>query len=315
MLIVCPNCTSSYEVQPDKLGDAGRSVRCARCATTWFAAAGAGWSVPSRTLMPSAETTPNSGQQIEGGEFGWTFNPDDDIADATQASPRHDAAGASDDGAPTQSGEFQTEPDVLPGEIEPVVISDAPSLAPMIDGDVVTPAEGEAHEAAENIETLAARRARRAGKRKRTSRRPGLPVVIAAMVAILGGLLIGRKQVVQFLPQTASLYEAIGLPVNLRGLVFDGVKTMRETSDGVTVLVVEGSIANVTPRTVEVPRLRFGVRNAAGLEIYAWTAIPSRTILPPGDAVEFRSRLASPPADARDVVVRFFNRRDIVSGR
>ena len=35
----------------------------------------------------------------------------------------------------------------------------------------------------------------------------------------------------------------------------------------------------------------------------------------PGEAVPFRSRLASPPPDGRDVQVRFFTRRDAVAER
>ena len=81
------------------------------------------------------------------------------------------------------------------------------------------------------------------------------------------------------------------------------------------VLVVEGTIVNLTPRTLEVPRLRFGLRNGSGHEVYAWTALPSKTLLGSGDGLPFRSRLASPPADGRDVIVRFFSRREPASAR
>ena len=66
--------------------------------------------------------------------------------------------------------------------------------------------------------------------------------------------------------------------------------------------------------TVEVPRLRFAVRNGAGHEVYAWTALPTKNLLGPGDGMPFRTRLASPPPDGRDVIVRFYNRRDAVAG-
>ena len=80
------------------------------------------------------------------------------------------------------------------------------------------------------------------------------------------------------------------------------------------VLVVEGSIVNVTKRPVEVPRLRLSVLNEARSEVYSWTALPSRSILNPGEGLPFRSRLASPPAETHTVQVRFFSRRDITSG-
>ncbi len=54
-------------------------------------------------------------------------------------------------------------------------------------------------------------------------------------------------------------------------------------------------------------------RNKAGQEVYAWTALPERSLLSPGETMTFRSRLASPPPDTRDMLVRFFNRRDLVA--
>ena len=36
----------------------------------------------------------------------------------------------------------------------------------------------------------------------------------------------------------------------------------------------------------------------------------SKTMLGSGNGLPFRARLASPPPDGRDVIVRFFNRRD-----
>src|SRR5215468_2548270 len=37
MHIVCPNCTTSFAVNPAALGAAGRTVRCSRCKLTWLA--------------------------------------------------------------------------------------------------------------------------------------------------------------------------------------------------------------------------------------------------------------------------------------
>jgi hypothetical protein len=120
--------------------------------------------------------------------------------------------------------------------------------------------------------------------------------------------------VVRLMPQTASLFAAIGLPVNLRGIAFSDVTTATEASEGVPVLLVKGHITNITRQPREVPRLRFAMRNAAGNEVYAWTSLPAKTMLAPGEAESFETRLASPPADGQAVVVRFFTRRDIVGG-
>ena len=313
MLIVCPNCASSYEVAPDKLGAAGRSVRCARCRMVWFAAAQSEVPLATATNLFAAdepEAASAGAEQIEGGEFGWTFTPEEQARETNAWSDPAEPDPAEPDPA-FDTEAIEGDASAPPADPEPVMVSDAPSIAPMLDQEPPPP---EDKGAGEDVETLAALRAKQAARRKRRHRKPGLSLAIFALTAAILGLIGLRKEVVALAPQTASFYRAIGLAVNLRGLSFENVKTTREVSDGVTVLVVEGAIVNVTSHTVEVPRLRFGVRNEAGLEIYAWTSVPARTILGPHESVDFRSRLASPPAEARDVVVRFFNRRDIVAG-
>ena len=133
-------------------------------------------------------------------------------------------------------------------------------------------------------------------------------------LALVDFLLVGwRADIVRKLPQTASFYELAGLPVNLRGLAFHGITTTTVRDGGKPVLVVEGDIVNNTAKALRVPQLKFAVRDAADQEIYFWTASAARTSLPPGQAVTFRARLASPPAGARDVILRFVNRRDVVA--
>jgi hypothetical protein len=58
----------------------------------------------------------------------------------------------------------------------------------------------------------------------------------------------------------------------------------------------------------------FFFNDTATTEIYTWTALPTRSLLAPGDTLAFQSRLASPPPETRDVLVRFFNRHDLGVG-
>ncbi len=132
---------------------------------------------------------------------------------------------------------------------------------------------------------------------------------------ILDAIVIGwRADFVRFMPQTASFYAAIGLPVNLRGLAFTGITTTTEQHEGVPILVLEGTIVNESRKLADMPHLRFAIRNAAHQEVYSWTATPPRAVLASGEAVAFHTRLASPPPDARDVLVRFLNRYDGMNG-
>jgi len=141
-----------------------------------------------------------------------------------------------------------------------------------------------------------------------------LPILCAAMGALAMALLIWRVDVVRLLPQTATFYRWVGLDVNLRGLLFKDVKISSETADGKPVLVIEGVITDEAKKPVDLPRLRFSVRDAQGAEIYAWNTVLEQPTLKPGERAWFKSRLASPPAEGREIDVRFFNKRDIAGG-
>jgi hypothetical protein len=141
-----------------------------------------------------------------------------------------------------------------------------------------------------------------------------LPIACAAMGALALALVIWRVDVVRLLPQTAEFYSLVGLEVNLRGLMFKDVKITTETVEGKPVLVIEGVITGETKKPVELPRLRFSVRDAKGTEIYAWNTVLEQSVLKPGERAWFKSRLASPPAEGRNIDIRFFNKRDIAGG-
>jgi hypothetical protein len=141
--------------------------------------------------------------------------------------------------------------------------------------------------------------------------RIGLPTACVGMGALAAALLIWRADVVRLLPQTASFYKMVGLEVNLRGVLFKDVKVTTETVDGKPVLVVEGAIVGEGKKPVELPRLRFSIRDAQGAEIYAWNTVLDQPLLNPGDRAWFKSRLASPPPEGRNIDIRFFSRRDV----
>jgi hypothetical protein len=143
---------------------------------------------------------------------------------------------------------------------------------------------------------------------------PGAATICAAMGALAVALIVWRADVVRLLPQTAEFYRMAGLEVNLRGLVFRDVRVSNETVEGKPVLVIEGAIVGATGKAADLPRLRFSVRDAKGTEIYAWNAVMDQTVLKPGERASFKSRLASPPTEARSIDIRFFNRRDIAGG-
>ena len=309
MLIVCPTCATSYDVELASLQPNGRQVRCVRCRAIWHAA-------PSHAdkLLAAAEA----------------IGPEPQVAQAPAGAFAEDLALQPADEQVADGGAWAA-PDELPaaepaaaemetGELDAAVEVEAPSIAPVDLDEGRPPIEIEAAaeadpEPLEDIETYAARH------NKRGFRRPSLHWPLSNLqsgilaLIIVDAVLVGwRSDVVRILPQTASFYSMLGLSVNLRGLALDSVTTTTEQNEGVPILVVEGSVVNDSRKIVDVPRLKFVVRNSANEEVYSWTAVPPRATLPPGEAVSFRSRLASPPIDGRDILVRFVTRHDIIAG-
>ena len=313
MQIVCPNCKTSYQLADTAIGANGRSVRCVRCRTRWHA-------VPPAIPAPIAsETAAVAAFRSElGAEPPALPDPPVDLPTApsmapveTPPEPSLDDLAGSPEGAASAPAEA---PPMALSDI-PIPVDDAPPLVPAADGEAPPAPAAEIDNGPPDIESVAARRARTAARKRRNRwRRIPLPVAIVALIAISGGLLSWRKDVVRYVPQLASLYSAIGMPVNLRGLAFTDLKIGNEIHDGVPVLVVEGLIVSMVSTPVDIPRIRFALRNATGAEVYSWTAQPSQPVLGAFETLPFRSRLASPPAEGRDIQVRFFTRRDAVAG-
>ena len=280
MHIVCPHCTTSYAINLATLGEAGRTVRCARCKETWLAR-------PEDAIepapVPAMAEVGAARQRDIAAEWGTTAEDEGDAP--VVESPSIAADGPEGDASSEGKDDWIA------------LVRDA--------GDDETAPRGGWFGS-----RFKAGRKERSGGRSLGS----LTTACAAMGALVVALLVWRADVVRLLPQTATFYKMVGLNVNLRGVAFRDVKVTTETVEGKPVLVIEGVIVGESRKTVDLPRLRFSVRDAQGAEIYAWNTVLEQTILKPGDHAAFKSRLASPPAEGKSIDIRFFNKRDIAGG-
>ena len=311
MQIVCPNCKTSYQLADTAIGANGRSVRCVRCQTLWHA------TPPAIPALVADDAAAVDAFRSELGKEPPAAPAPVETATAPPTVPDETPPEPSVDGPADQPEDASAPAETAPVALSdiPIPVTDAPPLVPAADGDAAPVPAAEMDNGPPDVESVAARRARTAArKRKDRWRKIPLSVAMVLLVAISCGLLGWRKAVVSYVPQLASFYSAIGMPVNLRGLAFTDLKIGNEIHDGVPVLVVEGLIVSMTPATVEIPRIRFALRNASGAEVYSWTAQPPQPTLGAFETLPFRSRLASPPAEGHDIQVRFFTRRDAVAG-
>jgi predicted Zn finger-like uncharacterized protein len=283
MHIVCPHCTTSYAIKLETLGEAGRTVRCSRCKEVWLARPeDAVERVAAEPVMAMAHRTAGPREADPAAQWNGVTNDDTPVVDSPSI-----AAG-------------------FPGDRTGNAAADWTAMAREDTDDAIAP---------ESRPGWSGRLfGRQAGGRSRGRSLLNLTTASATMGALVAALFVWRADVVRLLPQTASFYHLVGLDVNLRGLLFKDVKVTTETVEGKQVLVIEGVIVGENKKTVDLPRLRFSVRDAQGAEIYAWNTVLEQTRLKPGDQAVFKSRLASPPVEGRSIDVRFFNKRDIAGG-
>ena len=145
-----------------------------------------------------------------------------------------------------------------------------------------------------------------AARQLRATRRRKLRLAVLGVglgTLLLLGTWAKPGMVVRLLPRMAEVYASIGLPVNLRGLVFEHVAARLDEAGKGRFLTVEGLLRNVASEELDVPRLRVILADRAGRPVYRWIASSGIKALPPGETAPFRARLAAPPAEAQKVTV------------
>lgn len=146
--------------------------------------------------------------------------------------------------------------------------------------------------------------------------RPKRQVPRAAVFALMGviaivGFVAGRQSILRQVPQIAPLYAALGMNTNLLGLDFKNVTSSRINDKGQDILVIEGQITNMSKEIKALPAIHLTVRSKETQAVYSWQSKPNKATLEPNESFDFKTRLAAPPPNGHDVLVRFVNESDI----
>jgi predicted Zn finger-like uncharacterized protein len=327
MKIKCPDCKTAYDIKPEILGEEGRSVKCARCGNRWFVS-------PKKTPEELELEAESSSEDVDNADKAhWAADEAEEVRAAEEKGFGAEAAGdedddADEDAAPdsvADSDDFSEEDE--DEEEEPAGFKPAPPPRDTLASeDYDEDDEGDAKDPSKqpvDIETLAKRPKIIVNPNKfkrsligpvlkwlarRNYRRIAGIALFGASIAICSFLVLIRDQIVRDAPDLASLFEFVGLEVNLRGLEFRDLRTFSEVAEGKPVLVVEGTIRNIGEEQTPVPAVRLSIRGTDLQEIYAWTVAPRTTMLKGLDETRFRTILSNPPEGASDIQVRFIDR-------
>jgi predicted Zn finger-like uncharacterized protein len=160
--------------------------------------------------------------------------------------------------------------------------------------------------------------------RRRWSRGLALPLlVILLLLAAIGAGYVFRGRIVQRWPQSAQIYELIGVPVRAveetalaqqqmkqaEGLELDNINYTRQQDGADTVLQVQGEIFNPTQVEVTLPHLKVSLRDDGGKLLLDWTFDIDRPTIHPGEIIPFKSETKNPPAAATKLAVDFSTTR------
>jgi len=165
------------------------------------------------------------------------------------------------------------------------------------------------------IDPVAAQRRERAFFRRQSRMGRQLPLArvrrtvrIASLVIlalVLAAVVTLRTNIVRQFPELAGVYAAAGLGVNVVGLDFRNVHTLRSLKGGAQLLTVEATIYSVSSRPAAVPSVVVTLLDKTGAALYEWSVSPVAPTLRPGESVDFSTELPQPPEGADSVKLTF----------
>ncbi len=327
MRIRCPNCDSTHEVPPSVLDGKPRKVRCAACRSV-FEASPEGdspamtderetldWSdldasIDARRSMPTAEAETER-HACRGCQSQYGCCPRPGRSRRPVCRCPCDTRPGSRAYCRTGSRHGRTS---RPGSLGGVTGDNRPARCGQDAAALAAASAAKAATAAQRQDMRPKWRNPHSRPRKRSLRlAPALGVVAATGIGTLVGLTIFRHETVRIAPSLAHYFEMIGLEVNSTGLEIRGVRSQVVMEDHREMLEITGQIVNITRQRQPVPVMRLALHNAEGQQIYVWTGSADSTELGRASKTQFRRRLASPPKDAAQVMVRFVARDDIVA--
>jgi len=266
MIITCPNCETRYQVGVEAIGSAGRKVQCANCHKAWQA-------LPETPPAPHSELAPLR----ETDEDRLRADTEEDRLD-------HQFETAADGEVRTRQAILATLGVGRKSPARPRVARPTGSTGPR------------------GVERLRKAFDSLPHARVRLMARISAAVLLVTVVAGVVGL---RVELVRSFPALAGLYGGLGLPVNVAGLDFSNVTSLRTWRDGQEVMVVRARIASVAGTAVTVPEVEVRLYGAAQTPLYEWSVAPRAQTLGAGETIEFETQLTSPPPGAERIRLSF----------
>jgi Protein of unknown function (DUF3426) len=147
-------------------------------------------------------------------------------------------------------------------------------------------------------------------KRKSLVARLAWVLLFLVVIAIIGGGVAFRQQVIDTWPAAKRLYTLVGLTQEPLGVGLDLVNVkFSQQGAGDGALVVEGNVENVSDRVLDVPGLRATLFGKDDVTLQRWEFKAPLPRLLPGESVKFKTVIANPAKGAVRLTIDFYEVR------
>ena len=271
MNLTCPSCGATFQVEAERLGPAGRRVRCGECRHNWHQKPlGEGEAVAQAAAQAVKQGAKQTAEQASAKTAAAPFAPSE--ADAEPA--------------PEPAAEPGFEPAPEPAEPEPA----GPASEPVAR---TTTAEAEERVSRRTF----SKPARPQRQPSQASLAAGWALFFVVVAGLAAGFYFGRAPLATMAPGITRLYDLAGIedPSFILGLEVRIDNTEPRLVDGEQTVAIEGRVVNLSGGYRQVPPLRASVTNAEDEEIDSWTFQASGARLPPGGSTGFDTVARNPP--------------------
>lgn len=272
MIVSCPACATRFSLDAALLGDAGRNVRCAKCAHKW------------KQLPPKLESP-------DGAASDPLTEPASPAPASPPAPPPATAAIQPEtSGTAVLAGDAGAEP---PAEIPPA--PPRPRTPQRPTGPITVPPK-----------------LRPVMPRRRGIMWPAYLLVVGILIGLAGAMFYFRAEIARAVPAFDVVYSLMGIStsnpakdLDIGNLVFD-----RRNADGKTVIAIQGDVFNKSSFPVHVPDMVVipSTRDEAGERVVLEPWHPFRLeidVIEPGETVTFRTFFENPPKGMKSLTVTF----------
>ena len=314
VIISCPHCSTRYQVAVGTIGAKGRTVQCAHCQKSWHAKA----EPPARPqLAPVAKRAiALEDKNVQFGDLAERLLDEQFTEEERRAKARR---------AASKQAEFDEEAAKVAAKLAEEERAAAERLAAKAAAEAAAQA-GAGSEKAASVPSGADAAIQKhdpakhhlqqlAFWRRQASMNDSLPIArtrrtarlasFAALMVVVGGGIFYRFPIVQQFPQLAGVYQALGLGVNVVGLAFRDVHTLKALQQGSEVLMVDAKIYSVSNQQVPVPPVVVTLVGPDGHTVYEWSVVAKAAELEPGEVVGFETQVTAPPEGANRVSLSF----------